>query len=204
MNAQSLEAQVGKIFEADDGHKIIVIAYDAITDNAIVYDYVLQEERVLTRHAWEDYMVNPWSDVVSAEKQMIADMSGRVSMQLWQAFVEGCTVEDGKSQAFHVIEKLVDGVPTQERYAYQVCKIAEMHNRIGMSAIETFARNAGQMFKNTLDLHGVNHIVWRKYPEIDLFHDPLRGTRNLVAYARLAAFSNGDCVNIDGQMKEAA
>lgn len=191
-----MKSRVGTMWENDNGNKIMVLAYDLASDQAMVYNYIDRTTGFLDQRAWDDHRLNRWEDVVAGEKDLFERVKPRLDLKLWEAFVDGRIIEDGKPQAIHQVDIGGSG----KAYPYQEAFVSEVHGRIGLSLLETFARNNGLLFKGHLDLAEVNHLIWRTHPTVEMAHDEVTGRRYIKCYARLAALKGDEQVMLDREV----
>ena len=204
--AVNMEEMIGQLYEDDNGHKIMILAHDFCTDNLLAYDLIDQKEVFVTRQAVDDNMLNPWQDVVKSEIDLMVRMRERLEMKIWDACVDGRTVEDGFITYRHDVKRLDPdndgGEVTLISYPYEEAKLSKTELRVGMSALETFATASALSFKQILDEAKIDHIIWRTHPQIGLHHD-MRGRRYLYLRMRFACLSDGQQIKMMGRVPNA-
>jgi hypothetical protein len=182
---------VGSIWAAKTGEKVIVIAFDPLTDALIVYDYVRKQEFPVTRHAIDDdsFFDRPWNEREAYEKGVLEGAKGYLTPQLHQAFMENARNEDGPPYAVFRVP-----IPDSEdimAYAYGEYIVGANLKIITPLALNEAVRDFCTMVRGDMAVNNVDRIVWRTQPEMDIFHNEITGERKMKIYARFVAFSRG-------------
>lgn len=193
------EIEIGSLWANSEGHKTMILAYDSISGQYFLYDYILNHTKFVSINAFEDGAYKKWNDYISSEQSEFEKEKSRMQIKMWEAFTcaPGRLIEDGQPSAMFIVKKDNEDL----LFAYQEFVMKEEHVKVGKSIFESFSNAVCFSAKKFTDEQSVDHIVWRTYPEMGLSYNCISGQRTLIAYARLAAFSKEKQVSVPYENK---
>ena len=183
METETTKYVAGTFWATYEGHKAVVVAFDFITDNLIVYDCATKQERVVTREAIEDSLMSTsWSETQVFERGLLEGVREGFSKEIRDVFMVGKDNQESLPAPYFAND------PGEKEF-YDEYVLTRDFDKISVVTTRVVIDDVVKVIREDLEKNKVDKIIWRVAPEFDVYFEVISGVRVFKLYARFAAYS---------------